>query len=146
MHRTEGHFKITIDQAFDQVIEVCSKVPRAGQDGTWITPSMIRAYKILHKEGQAHSVEVWEGDYLVGGLYGVDAGGTFAGESMFYIRPNASKIAVIHLMNHLHERGLEWMDIQMLTPHMEALGAKEISRDDFLVKLEETLARNLKLF
>jgi len=106
----------------------------------------MRAYCGLHELGHAHSVEAWEGDTLVGGLYGVDAGGAFAGESMFYLRPNASKLALLHLIEHLNGRGLDWLDIQVMTPHMYALGAKLISRDAFLSRLEETLAGASTLF
>ena len=91
-------------------------------------------------------VEAWEGDTLVGGLYGVDAGGAFAGESMFYLRPNASKLALLHLIEHLNARGLDWLDIQVMTPHMEALGARIVTRDEFLDKLAAARARNLNLF
>jgi leucyl/phenylalanyl-tRNA--protein transferase len=107
---------------------------------------MMRAYCDLHERGHAHSVEAWEGDRLVGGVYGVDAGGAFAGESMFFLRPNASKLALLYLIEHMAARGLEWMDIQMLTPHTEALGAKLISRDEFLERLALARARNLDLF
>lgn len=93
-----------------------------------------------------HSVEAWAADTLVGGLYGVEADGAFAGESMFYLRPNASKLALLFLIEHLKGRGLEWMDIQMLTPHMELLGAKLITRDRFLQMLARTRSRGLKLF
>jgi leucyl/phenylalanyl-tRNA--protein transferase len=107
---------------------------------------MMRAYSEFHEAGYAHSVEVWDNDELVGGLYGVDACGTFAGESMFSLRPNTSKLALLFLIDHLKSRGLDWIDIQMLTPHMEALGAKEILRTDFLDRLAITQQRNLKLF
>jgi leucyl/phenylalanyl-tRNA--protein transferase len=107
---------------------------------------MIRAYGDLHDDGHAHSVEAWEGDDLAGGLYGVDAGGAFAGESMFFLRPNASKLALLHLIEHLAARGLDWIDIQVMTPHMEALGAKLVSRDEFLERLRQARSRNLKLF
>ena len=139
-------FRFTFNQNFRGVITECARVKRAGEVGTWITPQMHRAYCELHRLGRAHSVEVWEGDSLVGGLYGVDAEGSFAGESMFHLRPNASKLALLHLIDHLRGRGLDWMDIQVLTPHMEALGASLISRDEFLLKLEATRARRLKLF
>ena len=139
-------FSFTIDQDFRSVIQACAKAKRAGEDGTWITPEMIRAYCELHRSGHAHSVEAWEGEHLVGGLYGVDAGGAFAGESMFFLRPNASKLALLHLIEHLAKRGLDWLDIQVMTPHMEALGAKLISRDRFLEKLKGALARKLDLF
>ncbi|MGZ3689329.1 MAG: leucyl/phenylalanyl-tRNA--protein transferase [Bdellovibrionota bacterium] len=139
-------FRFTIDQAFDEVIAACAEASRPGQPGTWITPEMLDAYRVLHRLGRAHSVEAWEDQELVGGIYGVDAGGAFAGESMFFRKPYASKLALLHLLEHLRARGLEWIDIQMLTPHMEALGAREISRDAFLRKLSQTQARGLTLF
>src|SRR5258708_37880784 len=107
---------------------------------------MISAYCELHKKGHARSVEVWEGNTLVGGLYGVDAGGAFSGESMFCYRSNASKLALLHLIEHLQKKGLDWIDIQMMTPHMKALGAKSIDRSEFLQKLALTQNRQLTLF
>lgn len=142
--RTILHF--TIDEAFHEVISSCATVKRNGGSGTWITSQMILAYTDLHNEGYAHSVEVWEGTELVGGVYGVDACGTFAGESMFTFRPNASKLALLYLIDHLKSRGLQWLDIQMLTPHMEAMGARAISRSEFLQKLAATQQRKLVLF
>jgi leucyl/phenylalanyl-tRNA--protein transferase len=139
-------FTLTIDKAFELVINACALVPRAHERGTWITPQMIRAYTKLHELGHAHSVEAWEGDTLVGGLYGVDAGGAFSGESMFYLRPYASRLALLHLIEHLKSRGLEWIDVQMITPHIKVLGAKEISRDEFLKKLSAALEKGLQLF
>jgi leucyl/phenylalanyl-tRNA--protein transferase len=136
----------TIDKAFESVINACALVPRVHEDSTWITPQMIRAYIQLHKDGHAHSVETWEGDGLVGGLYGVDSGGAFSGESMFYLKPNASRLALLHLIEHLKSRGAEWLDIQMMTPHLSALGATQISRDAFLEKLKAALSHGLKLF
>ncbi|MCM2279173.1 MAG: leucyl/phenylalanyl-tRNA--protein transferase [Oligoflexia bacterium] len=144
--RKRKPFRFTIDQAFSEVIRHCARQPRPGQQGSWITPEMIEAYIELHRLGHAHSVEAWEGDTLVGGIYGVDAGGAFAGESMFHLRPNASKLALLHLVGHLHARGLDWMDIQILTPHLESLGARQITRDDFLRRLQQTRARGLSLF
>src|ERR671939_2220897 len=111
-----------------------------------MTLEMIRGYCEFHRRGGAHSVEAWEGEELVGGVYGVDAGGAFAGESMFHLRPNASKLALLHLIEHLRARGLDWLDIQVMTPHMERLGAKLVSRDEFLERLERTRRRGLKLF
>ena len=107
---------------------------------------MIRAYCELHAQGGAHSVEVWDGSELVGGVYGVDACGTFSGESMFQLRSNASKLALLFLIEHLKERGLGWMDIQMVTPHLEALGARDVSREEFLERLAATQKRKLILF
>lgn len=144
--RRKSVFTLTVDNAFRRVITECAEVKRAHEEGTWITDEFIEAYTHLHVEGMAHSVEVWEDAALVGGLYGVDAGGVFAGESMFHLRPNASKFALLHLIEHLRARGATWMDIQVMTPHMRALGAKEITRLEFLDKLEKTRAKNLKLF
>jgi leucyl/phenylalanyl-tRNA--protein transferase len=144
--RKRSSFRYTIDRNFKAVITECARVKRAGESGTWITRQMLRAYCELHRLGHAHSVEVWEDDQLVGGLYGVDADGSFAGESMFHLQSNASKLALLHLIDHLQARGLDWIDIQVLTPHMSAFGAKEISRDEFLLKLSNTRQRGLKLF
>lgn len=144
--RRKSPFRYTVDQAFTQVIQHCAKAPRPGQDGTWISLAMKKAYTALHHLGQAHSVEVWEGEALVAGLYGVSIGGTFAAESMYHQKPNASKLALLFLMETLHSRGLDWIDIQMLTPHLVALGAREIQRDLFLEKLAKTQNLGLQLF
>jgi len=144
--RRKTTFHFTIDQSFLQVITSCAIVERKFESGTWITPQMIAAYNELHKAGHAHSVEVWEGTELVGGVYGVDGCGSFSGESMFTFRPNASKLALLYLIEHLKSRGLDWIDIQMLTPHMEAMGASTIPRDRFLGKLAATQQRKLVLF
>jgi len=138
-------FRFTIDEAFEPVMRACASVPREDQ-GTWIGPEIIRAYTRLHNEGDAHSLEVWEGNELVGGLYGVDAGGVFTGESMFHVRPDASKLALLHLIEHLRSRGATWLDCQIMTPHMRALGAREIPRLQFLDLLAEAQARALRLF
>src|SRR5207253_3272003 len=127
--RRRSALRCTIDKNFRDVITHCANVRRTGEAGTWITPPMLRAYCELHRLGHAHSVEVWDAaGNLVGGLYGVDVDGSFAGESMFHLQPNASKLALLYLIDHLRARGLDWIDIQVLTPHMTALGAKEISR------------------
>ncbi|MEP6902858.1 MAG: leucyl/phenylalanyl-tRNA--protein transferase [Actinomycetota bacterium] len=139
-------FSFTIDKAFEAVITHCARAKRSDGYGTWITNEFIRAYCDFHAVGDAHSVEVWENTELVGGLYGVDAGGVFCGESMFHLRSNASKFALLHLIEHLKKRGAMWLDIQVMTPHFEVLGAEEIEREDFLDKLEETQRLNLKLF
>ena len=144
--RRRTRLTFTIDRAFDGVIHACAEVPRAHEQGTWITAEMIRGYCEFHRRGRAHSVEAWEGGRLVGGLYGVDAGGAFAGESMFHLRPNASKLALLFLIDHLAARGLEWLDIQVLTPHMEALGARLIPRDQFLERLARELRSGRRLF
>jgi leucyl/phenylalanyl-tRNA--protein transferase len=142
----KNSFEITIDKAFQKVIINCAEVKRTGEGGTWITENFIESFTELHEEGDAHSVEVWENGVLVGGLYGVDADGVFCGESMFRLRPNASKLALLHLIEHLKTRGAAWIDVQVMTPHMEALGAKEVPRSFFLDKLERTQRQNLKLF
>jgi leucyl/phenylalanyl-tRNA--protein transferase len=107
---------------------------------------MRRAYCEFHRLGRAHSIEAWEADRLVGGLYGVNVDGAFVGESMFYRKPNASKLAMLHLVDHLRDRGLDWIDVQVMSPHLAALGAKVIERDRFLLRLAETRRRGLKLF
>jgi leucyl/phenylalanyl-tRNA--protein transferase len=138
--------RFTINHAFEEVVRACAQAVRAGETGTWITPQIVRAYSELNQLGHAHSVEAWEGDALVGGIYGVEVDGAFGGESMFYRRPNASKLALLFLIERLQQSGLGWMDIQMMTPHMAALGAKVITRDEFLEKLALTRALGLKLF
>jgi leucyl/phenylalanyl-tRNA--protein transferase len=135
--RRRTTLRFTFDQAFPAVIRACAAAPRAGQAGTWITPAMIAAYSEVHRRGLAHSVEAWDGETLVAGLYGMDAGGAFAGESMFHRVDNGSKLCLLHLADHLRSRGSGWMDIQQLTPHLEALGAREIPRAEFLRRLRE---------
>ena len=140
-------FTFTIDRDFEAVIEACARAKRSDGYGTWITPDFIRAYCEFHASGDAHSVEVWdEQGALVGGLYGVDSGGVFCGESMFHLRSNASKFALLHLVEHLRARGATWLDIQVMTPHFEVLGAEDVPRRAFLDKLEETQKLALKLF
>jgi leucyl/phenylalanyl-tRNA--protein transferase len=142
----KGSFTFTIDKDFRAVIENCARARRKYESGTWITPDFIRAYTEFHETGDAHSVEVWDGENLVGGLYGIDAGGVFCGESMFHIVPNASKLALLFLVEHLKTRGATWLDIQVMTPHFEVLGAKEIPREEFLDKLETAQKLGLNLF
>lgn len=139
-------FTFSIDKDFESVIKNCSRAKRKDGYGTWITNDFIRAYCEFHATGDAHSVEVWDKNELVGGLYGIDAGGVFCGESMFFMRSNASKFALLHLIEHLKTRGATWLDVQVMTPHFRVLGANEIDREDFLDKLEETQKMNLKLF
>jgi leucyl/phenylalanyl-tRNA--protein transferase len=139
-------FTFTIDREFRTVIRACAAMERPEQDGTWIGPQIVAAYTRLHELGDAHSVEVWEGEELAGGLYGVDAGGVFTGESMFHRRPDASKLALLFLADHLRARGAPLIDCQVMTPHMRALGAREIPRGRFLDLLAETQARGLALF
>ena len=145
--RRKTAFTFTIDKDFGSVIENCARVARKGETGTWITPEFIRSYRGLHADGMAHSVEAWNADGdLVGGVYGVDAGGVFCGESMFHFETNASKLALLFLIDKLRERDTTWIDAQVMTPHIRALGAKEIRRNEFLRKLRETQGHGLKLF
>lgn len=145
--RRKSRFTYTIDQVFPTVIDACSTSSRPGQEGTWITPAMRRAYCRMNELGDAHSVEVWdEAGELVGGLYGMDAGGLFAGESMFYRASNASKLALLFLIDHLAARGATFLDIQQLTPHMAMLGAREIPREEFLERLAAEQRRDRCLF
>ncbi len=145
--KRKGLFRFTIDEDFRRVMEECSMSARTGQKGTWITPAFIEIYTELHESGMAHSVEAWdENGNLVGGLYGVDAGGVFCGESMFYKQPNASKLALLFLIDHLRTRGSTWLDCQVMTPHMKALGAKEIERIEFLENLKRIQVLKSDLF
>lgn len=127
-----GRFGFTVDACFDIVIRACAETPRPGQYGTWLVPDMIAAYERLHALGHAHSVEVWQDGELVGGLYGVQCGRAFFGESMFHRASDASKAAVVHLTAWLRERDVEMVDCQQTTPHMLRLGAEEIPRAVFL--------------
>ena len=138
--------RFSIDEAFAAVIRSCAATARPGQDGTWITPEVIAAYVRLHELGIAHSVEAWDGEALAGGLYGVAVDGAFAAESMFYRSRNASKLCILHLIDHLRGRGLDWMDVQTMTPHMARLGAELLDREEFLALLRETRRRRLSLF
>lgn len=127
----KGTFRVTLDQAFPEVIRACGKTPRPRQDGTWITPEMEAAYVGLQKNGHAHSIECWEGDFLAGGLYGVSIGGVFFGESMFSLRDNASKVAMHALVQAALAWGIILIDCQVANPHLARLGAREVSRHIF---------------
>ncbi|HDQ14211.1 MAG TPA: leucyl/phenylalanyl-tRNA--protein transferase [Sediminispirochaeta sp.] len=132
-------FSLSVDRAFPRVIRHCAKVPREGQVGTWIVSEMEEAYNELHRLGYAHSVEVWRGEKLVGGLYGVSLGRVFFGESMFSLESNASKSAFILLTLELRERGFRLVDCQVYTRHLENFGAEEVPREEFLALLAEGL-------
>jgi leucyl/phenylalanyl-tRNA--protein transferase len=132
-----GLFSITQDKSFNDVVEACSSVPREGQDGTWITDDMKAAYARLHQLGYAHSIEVWQNNNLVGGLYGVHAGDVFCGESMFSKVSNASKTALVWLC----QTGLyKLIDCQVHTDHLASMGARMISRKDYMVILHKSTA------
>lgn len=131
-------FEISMDRAFKKVITQCQRVPRPDQEGTWITDKILEGYLEFHEAGYAHSIEAWEDGELVGGLYGVYVAGVFCGESMFHKKDNASKACLHYLVEFLQRQGMEWMDIQMVTPHLESVGAEYITRKQFLKKLEES--------
>lgn len=131
-------YVVTLDRDFPQVIAACSG-PRDGSDGTWITPAMQHAYCELHTRGHAHSVEVWDGEELVGGLYGVAIGRMFFGESMFSTLPNTSKIALVYLARQLQQWRFGMIDCQVHTKHLQAMGAREISRREFLRSVERNV-------
>ena len=125
-------FTVTFNQNFRDVISNCQNVKRNGQTGTWITNDMIEAYCNLNESGIAKSVEVWQNDELVGGLYGVDLGTIFCGESMFSLVSNASKVAFITLVEQLKKENYKLLDCQVYNPHLESLGCREIKRIEFL--------------
>ena len=132
-------YRITTDKAFREVIHACA-APRPGQDGTWITTELLEAFCRLHKMGFAHSFEAWNKQQLVGGIYGLAIGRIFIGESMFHRAPNASKIALVSLVNHLHQRGFIILDCQISSAHLCALGAEEIPRSAYLALLKRWAA------
>ena len=132
-------FEISLDQAFQQVMEGCA-APARGRRSTWISREFIEAYTQLHHQGHAHSLECWQAGQLIGGIYGVALGGFFAGESMFHRVSNASKIALVHLIEHLRWRGFALFDIQMLTPITAQLGGNTITRGEYLARLAKALA------
>ena len=125
-------FKVTFNENFRAVISNCQKIKRDGQNGTWITNDMIEAYCKLHEVGVAKSVEVWLEGELVGGLYGVDLGHVFCGESMFSKVSNASKMAFIALVRHLQKENYKLLDCQVYNEHLESLGCREIEREEFM--------------
>ncbi len=135
----QGAFRFTLDTAFEQVIAGCAQTPRRGACGTWIVPEMLAAYCRLHELGFAHSIEVWSGGTLVGGLYGVALGGAFFGESMFYNEPDASKAGFVTLIRALDRAGFILFDCQQTTAHMLRFGGFEVPRDEFLSRLEQAL-------
>lgn len=135
--------QVTMDTAFDRVIEQCSRLPRPGQAGTWISPDMLEAYQRLHRLGHAHSVEVWMENELVGGLYGVHTGPVFCGESMFSLRSNTSKIALYHLCQFLLQQGFVLIDSQVYTEHLESLGAVMIPREEYIKTLQQPTDINM---
>jgi len=134
-----GTFEVRIDCAFRAVIEACAQKPRQGQRGTWITPDVVHAYCELHRRGYAHSVEAWRDGTLVGGLYGLALGRMFFGESMFAHETDASKVALVHLVDKLRALGVPVVDCQQETVHLAAFGARPIPRNRFAAHLVELI-------
>ena len=131
-----NEFQITFNTAFRDVISNCQQAPRKDQDGTWISDEIIEAYCKLHELGHAKSIEVWKNEELVGGLYGIDLGDVFCGESMFSKVPNASKVAFIHLAKQLEMANYKLLDCQVYNDHLNSLGCIEIDREEFLAILK----------
>src|SRR5262245_45117232 len=131
-----GIFEVRINTAFDEVIRACGD----REDGTWISPRIIRLYTALHEAGYAHSLEAWRGGELAGGLYGITIGAAFFGESMFHRVTDASKVALVALVERLRQRGYTLLDTQWNTPHLQRFGAVDIPRDEYLARLVEAIA------
>jgi len=136
-----GRYEVRFDTAFPDVILACA-APGPGREETWISDEIIEAYIWLHELGFAHSVETWQDGELIGGLYGVALRGLFAGESMFSRRPNASKVALYHLVGRLRQRGFRLLDVQFTTPNLARLGAVEIGRERYLALLRVAMGVN----
>ena len=132
-------YSVTINRTFPDVIAACAETPRGDGKGTWINHMIEHIFLEMHRAGHAHSVEVWDGDRLVGGLYGLSQGGCFNGESMFSCAENASKIALVYLVERMKEHGLTLLDTQFINPHLEQFGCIEIPQAEYLQKLDEAL-------
>jgi len=130
-------FRVTVNRAFPEVLAACADRP----DGTWISDRIRRAYTELHRLGFAHSVEAWRGDELAGGLYGVALGGAFFGESMFHRATDASKVALVHLVERMRRRGFSLLDVQFQTDHLRRFGAVEVPRNEYERRLREAIQR-----
>lgn len=138
-------FKVTLDQAFGQVIRACA-APTPDRPTTWISNRLIDLYEALHDMGVAHSIECWQGAELAGGLYGLSLGGTFCGESMFHRVTDASKVALLYLVARLKYGGFTLLDTQFITPHLQKFGAKEISQEDYAEMLQAALAQKADFY
>jgi leucyl/phenylalanyl-tRNA--protein transferase len=134
-------FEVTIDEAFEEVMRACSDRPG---EGTWITPDILSAYAELHRLGWAHSVEVWRGERLAGGLYGIAMGRMFAGESMFHRVTGASKVAFAACVDRLRERGFSLFDVQVLTDHLALLGCIAVRREEYRERVREALRHSAR--
>jgi len=133
----QPQYRFSWDEAFDQVIQSCAEIPRKGESGTWILPEMLEAYRRLHKLGHAHSIEVWEGDDLIGGLYGVLLNNIFFAESMFSRKTDGSKMALAKLVERAKAEEWKLIDCQLHTGHLDKLGAVEIGRAVFLIAIRQ---------
>ncbi|RYY28058.1 MAG: leucyl/phenylalanyl-tRNA--protein transferase [Chitinophagaceae bacterium] len=142
----KGHFTFTVNKAFGEVINNCRGVSRRGQDGTWISDEVLKAYTALHGDGYAHSAEAWLDGKLVGGLYGIRMGNVFFGESMFSLVSNASKFAFINYVETLKAEGIQLIDCQVYTQHLESLGARMIPRKDFVEMLNQLITAGTQNF
>lgn len=134
-----GSFEVRVDTCFTNVMRACATVPRGKHSGSWISEELIEAYTALHQLGLAHSVETWQQNQLVGGLYGVAIRGLFAGESMFSLETDASKVALVHLVERLRAGNFQLLDTQFLTSHLARFGAIEIPRSDYQIRLSRAL-------
>ncbi|HZB71295.1 MAG TPA: leucyl/phenylalanyl-tRNA--protein transferase [Acidimicrobiales bacterium] len=143
LRRSCARYEVRVDTAFEAVVDGCADPSRRGR---WITRAVRDAYVGLHRLGWAHSVEAWDGDGLAGGLYGVAVGGLFAGESMFSARTDASKVALVGLVERLRAGGATLLDVQWVTPHLASLGAVEVPRTAYLERLAEAVRRPLPRF
>lgn len=132
-------YEVRVDSAFEQVVRACREAPRSGQDGTWITDELMAGFVRLHELGFSHSFEAWQGDELVGGVYGMSLGAAFFGESMFASRSDASKVALVALVRQIGAWGFHFLDCQVANPHTLNMGAREWPREDFLAALERAL-------
>ena len=137
------HFEIYYDTAFSDVIRECGTISRTGQQGSWIIPEVVEAYTVLFDMGYAHSIEAWQDGELVGGLYGVAIGKMFFGESMFSKVKDASKVAFASLIDRLKKEGFDMIDCQIPSEHLRSLGAREISRAEFMKHLKIQMSRKL---
>ncbi|MGC8775351.1 MAG: leucyl/phenylalanyl-tRNA--protein transferase [Chlorobaculum sp.] len=138
----EKRFTIKINSVFEQVIRACSQ-PRSTEQETWLSEEIIEVFLKLHRLGVAHSVESWQDGELAGGLYGLSMGGAFFGESMFFFRPDASKVAFAWLVGYLKRKGYLLLDAQIMNPHLESLGAIEIPHEEYMAQLEHALGKKI---
>ena len=137
----QHRFEVVVDRDFPAVMRACAARPG---EGTWISAEILESYEALHRLGLAHSVETWQGDRLVGGLYGVHLGGAFFGESMFHRVTDASKVALAALVDRLNRQGFLLLDIQWVTPHLAQFGATEISRQEYLARLTKAVDKDCR--